>query len=637
MRKSAIFKLISAVLAIMMLLSACGADTSGDVLSTPRGTDKPDAAGVVKPEKRDIKYPETYSALKEIEYNTERVIGSALIKDKLFILEEDGIHIVDLASGEVSHVLEKEGLLNLCADNDNAYTYDNQGVIYTLDISGNIISESQVLKGALPDNVFEPVPKRYRRDYFIATEDYLVLSYTEVGVGYLHAYILKSDMSIITSEKDRKSVVIFSGSGNEYYTVTGNPYGGNILKGYDIEKDTSGDKIEISGDPNDFSYDKYSGCIITFGGGISQYGMSLTEFPQDVSLMNRLTIFPQFGKVSLEPVLSDIYCERLSVYNNIYCVVSHSLGKIVTYDTEKAENTLNIAMKKELVGSENTDYIAAVLKDKYDINVVINGYDTEAISLKLMAGDDDIDVFYTGVLLNIPYFVKSSCFVDLNEFDVLKENISTCKSLLENCFSYDGKIFGIPPVRSYISESKDEFVNDCSKPMSNITGDYAQNAYAYRAKYFNFVENEYSDKDGKMLYKLLKHTYDNKTDQPYVLWSDPSNIDEICEGVYTVQEDCYMINPAAKNKESAAIFLNEMLNLGLGKLPLYGNLQRFGITLYDLSFDYTKCYPLWRACNTDARTIYYEAVEKAYNAKSAKEVKEISKECYRKIRQITLE
>ena len=114
------------------------------------------------------------------------------------------------------------------------------------------------------------------------------------------------------------------------------------------------------------------------------------------------------------------------------------------------------------------------------------------------------------------------------------------------------------------------------------------------------------------------------------------------------------MNPAGANKENAAIFLNELMNLATGKTD-EAMLDSVGVTqdtndpfsglvdmslkfsYYDLDYDYGECIPQWKSSSSSVRSVLSEAVGAAVSASSESEIKSIANDYYDKIMQAIME
>ena len=611
-------KLLSFILAITLVITLFTSCTDMSSGYTPQTSDEYDLTGLTLPEKKDVSYPAVYSALDEIEYDTTNVLGTAQIEDKLYLLEPDGVHMVNLADGAISLVFEKEGLMFIASNRGEVYVTDCVSV-HTLDSFGTLINAQQ-----LPEGAFDKANFEYNTS-FIATDDYLVLAciYDKLQT---HIYISKADMSVTVNEKPM-NYIICSYQGNQYWTHNIDSQGEGEAVCYDIDTGKKGEKHDVDVFPSDMGYDVYSGNFIFYSKG--SYGMELIEFtPEDGALK-------QIARYFTEQYSNKAF---LTVCGNLYCSVSDSLSQINIHDMQKEYNCLNITVLG--YATEEMEYVAYLLDEMYGINVTIDCMDfanQNYLPLKLMAGDTDIDIFYN-LAVDTPYYVKNSCFVDLNEFEALQENIEACKQLLECGFSYNGKLFGIP------FKTSGPIVVDCMNPYTDQSGNRpAYNIEAYKVKYINLVEGMLAD-DGDVFYELIEHFYDNKSKYVWDNLFDSKVNESISKDVYVITSPCYMMNPASLNKENAALFLNEIMNIALGKIPSdFPEFQYFKPPHvdydyhYDMSIDYSKVSPSWISASRELGEVLSEARNAAINAEKKSELRTIAKEYYNIIRQIILE
>lgn len=613
MKRSLSFILV--IITVVTLLSSC-ADTT--VTYTPSASDEYDFTGLTLPEKKDISYPVVYTALDEIEYDTANVLGTAQIEDKLYLLESDGVHMLNLADGTNSLVFENEGLMFIASNRGEVYVTDAI-FVYTLDSSGALMNTQKIPEGAFDKADFE------YNTAFISTDDYLVLACTYDKVQ-THIYISKSDMSVTVNEKPM-SYTICSYEGNKYWTHNIDSQGEGEAVCYDIDTGKKGEKHDIDVFPKNMRYDVYSGNFIFYSKG--SYGMELVEFtPEDGALKHIARYFTE----------QDSDRAFLTVYGNLYCSVSDNLSQVNVHDMQKGYDCLNVTVLG--YAPEEMEYVAYLLDEKYGVNVTIDRMDfanQNYLPLKLMAGDTDIDIFYN-LAVDTPYYVKNSCFVDLNEFEVLQENIEACEQLLQCGFSYNGKLFGIP------FKTSGPIVVDCMNPYTDQSGNrQAFNVDAYKAKYINLVEGTLTD-NGDAFYDLIEHFYDNKSKYVWDNLFDSKVNESISKDTYVITSPCYMMNPASLNKENAALFLNEIMNIGLGNIP--SDFPEFTYFKpphadydyhYDMSIDYSKASPSWMSTSRELGEVLSEARNAAINAEQKSELRSIAKEYYSIIRQIILE
>ena len=608
-----LLSLTLSILMIITLLTSC-ADTG--TTYTP-STDDYDSTDITLPEKKNVTYPVVYTVLDEIEYDTTNVLGTAQIEDKLYLLEPNGVHMVNLADGTISLVFEKEGLMFIASHETELYVTDTISV-YTLDPSSVLINTQQI-----PEGAFDKANLEYNTA-FISTDDYFVFA-CMLNKKNSHVYISKADMSVTINSKSY-NYIICPYEGNKYWILNLSDYSFNSIISYDIDAGKKVNELTIIERAYAMAYDKYSGNIILCSSSLNGFGIKLLEFnPEDLT-NKQIALYSR----SDENNYIDGY---ITAYGNIYCSISTCFDGIKIHDVKKEVKTINIAAMVN--APAEAEYLSIILGEKYDIQVNVSLYtyqNRDMLPLKLMAGDKDIDIFYGTD--NTAYYVASDCFVDLNQFEVLKDNISTCENLLKYGFTHNDQIFGIPFV------SGGSIIDDCSQ--LNGTGDHASadNITAYCAKYFDLVNKNYSD-DGDVLYDLLKHNFDNRSDNPLENMTDRVVIESLCKDVTVITSECYMMNPASENKEEAAVFLNELMNFALGRtyddVAVYSDIAFSRASYYDLSIDYSTCYPYWKADGFEVRTTLGEAVTAARDAEKLSEVKTLAKEYYNRLRQIIQE
>lgn len=611
-----LLSLTLSILMVITLLTSC-ADTGTTYIPS---TDDYDFAGITLPEKKNVTYPVVYTALDEIEYDTTNVLGTAQIEDKLYLLEPDGVHMVNLADGTISLVFEKEGLMFIASHETELYVTDTISV-YTLDPSGVLINTQQIPEGAFDKAHFE------YNTAFISTDDYFVFAcpYDKLQT---HIYVSKADMSVTVNEKYMQ-YTICSYEGNKYWTHDMNNEGEGDVVCYDIDTGKKGEKYDVDVYLFDMEYDIHSGNFVFYSSGSSLYGMEILEFnPEDGSLKH---IARYFAEKNPNRFL-------LTLCGNLYCSVSDNLSQINIHDMQKEYDCLNVTVLG--YAPEEMEYVAYLLDEKFGINVTIDRMDFENqkyLPLKLMAGDTDIDIFYN-LAVDTPYYVKNSCFVDLNEFDILQENIEACKELLKCGFSYNGKLFAIP------FKTAGPIVVDCMNPYTDQSGNRpAYNIEAYKVKYINLVEGTLTD-DGDAFYDLIEHFYDNKSKYVWENLFDSKVNESISRDAYVITSPCYMMNPASLNKENAALFLNEIMNLGLSKthsdFPEFKYFKPPHVDYdyhYDMTIDYSKASPSWISTSKEIGNVFNEARKAAIKAEKKSEIRSIAKEYYNRLRQIIQE
>ncbi len=613
--KRSLSLILSLILAITLLTSCALSDSEADF--TPSGDF--DLTGVILPEKKEVIYSTTYTAVDEIDYDTSSTLGTAQIEDKLYLLEPDGVYMADLADGTVSQIYSQEGLMFIASNGNELYVSDTV-FIRTLDPTGALINTQTIPEGTFDKARFDI------NTGFIATDDYYVFA-CPYDKKDTHIYISKSDLSV-TMNSEKVSHIICPYEANKYWYYYEDSQGNIKLIGYDIDTGKSFERYSSNAFAFEMEYDRSSGNFIFYYHN-APYGMQIQEFDPSDGSVKQLSAY-------LESEYSNKYF--LTSCENIYTAVANGIKNINLYDMKKEYDILNVAV----LGMPHAElsYLSYVMSDKYGINLNIKQFDYDNqkhIPLKLMAGDTDIDIFYNQKI-DTPYYVKNDCYVDLNQFEILQENITAAKGLLKTGFSYNGRLFAIP------FELDAPIVIDCMNPYTDYSGNcFAHNSEAYLSKYINLIDNTYTD-DGDALLDLLEHYFDNKGEYVWQNMFDEVVCEEISRDTYIITGKCYMMNPASPNKDNAALLLNEILNLGLGKTD--PNYPEFSFTAspamdydwhYDLDFDYSKATPLWMSISTDIGGAFDDAREEALAAESKSELRAIARKYHNMINQIIKE
>ncbi|MBQ8623392.1 MAG: extracellular solute-binding protein [Oscillospiraceae bacterium] len=587
------------LLALMLLLIIV-ASLLVSCSNVPAGVNDTDSANTHEAERSYT----IHSALDTIEFDTSGVSGTAQIGDVLYVLKQGSVHAVNLSDGSSKVIFEESGLMYIASHGDEVYVADDGKNIYAIDGAGTLINTY-----AIPEGTFEGVHFD-KFVHFISTDDYFVFAHS----GKVHTYIAKADLSVSVNQSGI-DYVICSYEGNKYWIYNSENISHlSYFVSYDIDKKKLGERYyESNLSVSSMAYDPHKDTVLLYTNGT--YGFNLKAFNFEDGSSSRLNLYPIKGNER------NWDAEHVTVSDNLYCVLSNNLKRIEVYDMEKEHAEVNIAM---FGSSARLEFLQLYLKEQYDINVNVREYrfeygDQEKINLKLMAGDDDIDLFYSSAR-DEAYYVETDAFADLYQFEELSENVARCQSLLDATSSYNGKLFGIP-----------EYVNivDCME-KNEFTDKYDGAFTAYRVKYFNLPEDGYTD-DGTALYELLKY-YNEHPEQEVPC-------PEISEDVKYYNAVYFMMNPAARNKDEAVIFLNELIKLNLGDLDdeVYGFLSTMGYEHYPAEDELNGVdYVWWKSYSQESSKALNEAIESAKTA-NVSDLKKLADDCYNKLRRIIME
>ncbi len=273
-------------------------------------------------------------------------------------------------------------------------------------------------------------------------------------------------------------------------------------------------------------------------------------------------------------------------FGNIFDDVSeyeYSFGK----NPEYYEGALTIAFEG---GGDLQSIIRDALANGEQINVVEYpmGIHADALNLKLMAGDSDIDIFFTFYLDTYTY-ITSGYYEDLSQYDVLREKFES-NEFVNHVASYNGTYVGLPIECYYYDTATNEQNDSFTK---------------YLVKNVSALNGEFRDENGDELFELLRYLYDNPDDPR----SDPFYEDT---EVRMIGGDFLMINPYSERKEEAAEFLAYCFDLLTGEktmstrtiaIPYPTGIDDFeGVALYWDFQPWTIIEPLREAYNTLRQT-----------------------------------
>ncbi len=250
----------------------------------------------------------------------------------------------------------------------------------------------------------------------------------------------------------------------------------------------------------------------------------------------------------------------LSVSQNIVSLVSDCSRDYMYYDYENPPEYITFAY----FGLE--EYITRFIKQYESRSGVLvrivhyEGEQVDNLNIKLMAGDSDIDCFYTSSLRKFAYITNHE-FTDLYQFEGLKERIGS-NPFIEQISTYKDSCFGIPfkvkyyPVGStpYDSVSADmvEYLEE-----QRINGGFmylrGEQLKSYIRKNINLENKTYADPSGEEFYQVLRKAYDNM--EVCDKLPDYRDIPYIYAEIPYVESEYVIMNPSSCKKELAADFL----------------------------------------------------------------------------------
>ncbi len=197
---------------------------------------------------------------------------------------------------------------------------------------------------------------------------------------------------------------------------------------------------------------------------------------------------------------------------------------------------------------DDLELIAHAFEEESGVKVNLIHYEQDDVSeveTKLMAGDKDIDLFYTQSV-NIASVLRAEAFVDLYEHDEIKARIES-NEFAKYMSVHDGRCIGIPMKGSYLSAT------ECINPSMESLFGYTEQAkeyhshgnlkIKYRQKNVDAINGKYLDPDGDELFKVLQWLYHHP--------DDPAQNDIYPEDSQELGAEYLIINKASKNKDLA--------------------------------------------------------------------------------------
>lgn len=233
-----------------------------------------------------------------------------------------------------------------------------------------------------------------------------------------------------------------------------------------------------------------------------------------------------------------------------------------------------------------TDEVAEALTEELGWKIKIVEYDTSdyyKLSTKLMAGDDDFDL-YIDSTWDFGKYMKGGFYTDLKQFDSLSEKLSSNR-LVDFAADYNGEYIGVPLFLRY----NDELSYSNSSPT----------LLDYCAKNIDTLEGRFSDPDGGKLFEVLKYVYANDGD----VKEDPR---EYIDFSFVQCSYCIM-SPNSQHKEAAALFLERLFDAAAnmpdddfsGRYPDIGDA------------DLSNAYLIWKFMGVEVRRPIIDAYQAA--------------------------
>ena len=556
-------KALAIILSILLLFTACSSG-SGEVLT---GGKRPASDGTAKSVKssvfgRSVKY-DAVAAAEGLALPTaaSEIADMAQAEETLYFLADGAVYSLGIISGESVRLFETEAEM-FAVHGGEIFTYSPESsVLSEYDASGSLINELALeIEGV---NSVEGLS---------VTDDYYVFVCTVPGTMMMEPHLFvysRSGGEFILSKKTAVTRV-FPYKGNKVLTVTvGTVFPSVDINVFDAETGKS-ETLRQLGSESEFGdrpaavYRPKTDTVLVFGAGAGNEGdvpVCITEFSLDDTdkmLLNRYYFGVTYGTKFF-----------LGAYENIVAAISTSDGGIRVYDCLNPPESISI-----LCHHINGDEVIYGFEKETGILVTETYTDYDKLAVKLMAGDDDFDIFSPGS--NYHNYVDAGVCADLKEVESLGEKIygNAAAALVA---SYDGKYFGVPiGISNYLTEE------NYPEDGSGVSYSLVVSENLYLAKNVDISEARYSDPSGDELYKLFKYLNDNPTGNRKKM--------PFGEEVTILGTNVYMLNQKSQNRDSALKFLEYLFDAYSGNIP---GLVPEG-ELYPTLESAENCYAEWR-------------------------------------------
>ncbi|MBQ8624075.1 MAG: hypothetical protein IJ424_06890 [Oscillospiraceae bacterium] len=528
--------LISIILSFALLLSfvSCGAvspnDDNGNSNKTPS-----QAASL----KRDVKY-DGYTVASGITLPFEStVIEHVQFEKTLYLLTDGGVYSLNTESGE-SKLLFEADYDSIAIHSDILYLYSSErGEISSYSLSGELtdsfssedIKDWNIKSFVATDNYFVFIRYRYQTEESKAV--YQIATVNKISKQLEVAEEIKTGFVKLCPYKDDTVLAVFIDD-------TGAP--DNFLYTYNAKSNKFEKVRKIAYDPASYCYDacynpKADTIVLLMSTQFQP--LCLCEYSieddENSSLLNaKVSEWNQGGSVS--------------IYENIVSFFNDKDTEYRYFDYQNPPEHITIAYYSAS-SMHNVDLAKIIRSYEQENNVIIRTMifedeDRENLKIKLMAEDDDIDIF-SSISVGADNCINTHTYVNLADFESLGEKISS--DVFVDFASKTGEeYFGIP-YGIFYTENKHE----------NPIGFSAIEQYCI--KNINSETGEYLDESGDELYKVLKYHYENPNGSEEEFYDFPYS---------TIQTDYLIMNPASKKQEIAADFLEYFFDAMNGDIKL---------------------------------------------------------------------
>ncbi len=524
----------------------------------------------------------------------EDIADMAQIENRLYFLGSGAVHSLDIETGEAARLFDTS-TPTIAAHGGKLYTYSAEAsTISEYDTSGSLTNQTS-LEIANVDSV----------DGLWVTDDYYVFRCRIASGGIIntHLFIYSRETKELTISKKMSmtGIELYPYKGNKLLSITVNPISGFNLGAFDVETCKSENLLTLS------TVHRPAVAYCPKTDTVIEYGVPFGFLEADKTLDDSPCCITEYSLTDTDNVIHNRYYIDasydtkffVSVYENVVSAVTTAEGECRIFDYLNPPESITIlghATVKDIVYSFEKE-TGIIVKNAYT--------DFDKLIVKLMAGDSDFDLFYTGG--EYQNFVDADTYVDLKGIESLNSRISG-NVAADFVSSYNGKYIGVPTgICNYYTE---EYYPEDGTQFS-YSLEMSENIYY--AKNIDVAERRYSDPDGEELYKLFKYIYDNpggnKKKMPF---GDEATI---------LFSGAIMLNPKSQNSDNAIRFLEYLFDVLNGDIP--------GIVpeddLYIRLESTENCYIEWRCKPIEIINPIFDARNKIHNQRDKLDKSDLKK------------
>lgn len=538
------FKKFAAAFIAIMLLCSCAGEKLPEASGGGKQPAMAESAEMVESSifGRNVSY-NAYSPADDLSVpiSSGGIFGMAQIEKLLYFLGDGAVYSLDTETGDSKKLF----------DTSATAVTTHGGMLYTYSNETAVLSSYDPADGFVNDIPFK-IDGIDSVEGLSVTDDYYVFKCRITGEVYIETYLMiysrETGEQTLSKKAPMSGIDLYPYKGNKLLSMTyDSTFVMKHLNEFDVETGNSKNIQNLSLDHNSaVAYCPKTDTAIVYGipSSISIGGEStVSDVPCPVTEYS----LSDTDSIVLNRYYIDVSSRTgffLSTYENVVCAVTTSDDKCRVYDCLNPPESITI-----LGNSSATDLIYSFEKTT---GILVKNATTvyDRLHLKLMAGDDDFDLYYTGS--GYHYYVNAGTFVDLKTVESLNSRISK-NAVADLIVSYDGKYFGMPMAVSNFCDEK-FYPEDGSQYCYSLIA--SENLYY--ANNIDVAEGRYDDPSGEELYKLFKYLNDNPTGNRKKM--------PFGDSVMILSAGVYLMNPQSKNRDAAIKFLEYVFDVYSGEI-----------------------------------------------------------------------